>query len=156
MADKSPSVAKRMGQAIAEGADGSVVVLLQLMAIGADANHLAADFKRGNKAGAPEGNDQFALPVFYGASGLAARVRLELQQSKRSVDRISQTPHDVEVRSRAGELTFDDEIIDPQQIVSGPLSQDDTVGSHCPAPCLPAGSLRRAASSRASICCSTS
>ena len=72
------------------------------MANGTDADHLAADFKRSNESGASEGDDQFALLVVHGASGLATRVRRELQQSKCAVDRVSEAPHDVEVRRRAG------------------------------------------------------
>jgi hypothetical protein len=72
------------------------------MANGADADNLAADFKRGNESGAFEGDDQFALPVVHGASGLATRLRRERQQSKCAVDGVSEAPHGVEIRRRAG------------------------------------------------------
>jgi hypothetical protein len=68
------------------------------MANGTDADNLAADFKRGNESGASEGDDQFTLPVVHGASGLATRVRRELQQSKCAIDGVSEAPHDAEVR----------------------------------------------------------
>jgi len=117
-----------------------VVVLLKLMANGTDTDNLAADFKRGNESGASEGDDQFALLVIHGASGLPTRVRRELQQSECAVDRVSEAPHDVEVRCRAGEFTFDGEILDPQQVVGGLLGEDDAVDGHRPALGLPAAS----------------
>jgi hypothetical protein len=52
-----------------------VVVLLELMANGTDADKLATDFKGGNEPGASKGNDQFTLLVVQGSSGLAARAR---------------------------------------------------------------------------------
>lgn len=62
---------ERTSQPIADGFDRSAVVLLELMANCTDANNVTADFKRGNESGAPERNNQFALLVVSGASGLA-------------------------------------------------------------------------------------
>jgi hypothetical protein len=62
-------------RAMTDGADRSVVVLLELMPYGTDADHLFADFERRYESGAAERDDQFALLVVHGASGLAAGVR---------------------------------------------------------------------------------
>ncbi len=51
---------------------GSVEILLELMANGADSDNVATHFKCGNEPGASEGNDEFTLLVVQGASGLAA------------------------------------------------------------------------------------
>lgn len=133
-----------------------MAILLQLMPNGTDADNLAADFKRGNESGASEGDDQFALLVVHGASGLATRVRRKLEQSKCPVDGVSDAPHDVEVRRRSGEFTLDYEILDPEQVVDSLVREDDAVDGHCPALGLPAASRCRATSSRTSIRCSTS
>ena len=49
-------------------------VLLELMANGSDLYSVATHFKRGNETRASEGNDEFALPVVQGASGLPAAI----------------------------------------------------------------------------------
>lgn len=51
---------------------GSVEVLLELMANGADSDNVATHLKCGNEPGAPKGNDEFTLLFVQGASGLAA------------------------------------------------------------------------------------
>jgi len=51
---------------------GSVEILLQLMAYGADANNVATHFKSGNEPGVSKRNDEFTLLVIEGASSLAA------------------------------------------------------------------------------------
>ena len=51
---------------------GSVEILLELMANGADSDNVATHFKCGNEPGASEGNDEFTLLVVQGASSLAA------------------------------------------------------------------------------------
>ena len=56
---------------------GSVEVMLELMANGSDSHSVATHFKRGNEtraSRASEGNDDFALPVVQGASGLPAAI----------------------------------------------------------------------------------
>jgi len=98
------------------------------MANGTDADNLAPDFKRGNESGPSEGDDQFALLVVHGTSGLATRVRRERQQSKGAVDCVCEAPHDVEVRRRAGEFTFDGEILDPEQVKNSLVREDDAKG----------------------------
>ena len=54
------------------GRSGSVEILLELMANGADSDNVATHFKCGNEPGVSEGNDEFTLLVVQGASGLAA------------------------------------------------------------------------------------
>jgi hypothetical protein len=54
------------------GRSGSVEILLELMANGADSDNVATHFKCGNEPGVSEGNDELTLLVVEGASGLAA------------------------------------------------------------------------------------
>jgi len=51
-----------------------VEILLELKANGSDSHSVATHFKRGNETRASEGNDEFALPVVQGASGLPAAI----------------------------------------------------------------------------------
>ena len=88
----------------------------------------------------PKGMISSRCLSFTARRGLAARVRRELQQSECAVDRVSEAPHDVEVRCRAGEFTFDGEILDSQQVGGGLIGEDDAVDGHCPALALPAAS----------------
>lgn len=54
---------------------GSVEILLELMANGADSDNVATHFKCSHEPSVSEGNDELTLVVVQGASGLAARVR---------------------------------------------------------------------------------
>lgn len=72
-ADKRLKVESRDAcRAVGPTRSGSVVILLQLMANGTDADHLATDLKGCDEPGAPKGNDQLTLRVIQGAGGPAA------------------------------------------------------------------------------------
>ena len=54
---------------------GSIEVLLELMANGADSDQVATHLKCCHEPGTSDGNDEFTLSVAQGAGSLATRVR---------------------------------------------------------------------------------